>query len=574
MARHFVARVDRFTGLDCLSPREADRLPGASPDMLNFSVTADGKLEKRRGYEYMFASTAALRGIWCGRLGDRDLYVAVFGGRLFVSGISFREMLPVPGAVPGADPVEIFPFWGKLYLLTGSGIFCTEGDSLAPIEPYEPLLTTATAPSGEGVVVDEINALTPKVYQKYVPDGTSTHYHLAVRNVASIDRICRGGADVSDDAWYWDTASRTVTFLNAPLAGGDDLEIHYSVTQDDPDLAGRVLRCRHAVTFGGANDTRVFLYGCDDAPAMRYHSGMAAGVPCMGYFPALGYTQVGDGSPITGMLRHYDRQLIFTEKAAYYSTLEYVTEPDGRRRAIFPVLPLADGRGNEAVAQPLLMENEPVTWDRNGLFRWVSTNVRDERNAQCFSFAVNAHLAGWDLSRAVLFNRRSTGELFAVCGTDVLVYRYGTGSFYPYKISGSPIRFMREWEGETYFGTGDAVCRVTGWRDGSSEVEACWHSSFTAVDAPDLEKNLYSGEICVDTGEGGAECRVSVKGIDGALAAEGRWIIPATGGVKRRRMPLRYDHFERMQVKLTSSGNVPVRVSFLTLRGKVTDKIV
>lgn len=573
MAREFEFRAALFSGLDGDLSEHADSHPGASPDMLNFTVTPDGELIRRAGCELLCEKEEPLRGIWCGALSDGTLYAAVFGDTLYASGAGFDALTPVAGAVPGTGEVRFFPFLGALYLLTGAGIFRFDGTAMAPVEPYEPTLTTDTAPGGDGTELEAVNALTPKVMQRFVPDGTSTRYRLATLDIYSVDRIERDGAEIPLTQWYWDDLACAVIFLSPPLRGGSDLIIHYRVSSHDPALARRILNCRYASAFGGAGDTRVFLYGSEEAPATRYHSGMADGLPDMGYFPVLNYTLIGDGAPVTGILRHYDRQLIFTERAAYYSYLAYQTEADGRNRAIFPVLPLSDDRGNLPAGQPLLMENEPVTVTEAGLFRWVSTNVRDERNARLFSRPVREYLSAMDPRAVRLFNRKSEGELYIACGQEILVYRYGVGAFYRYRLTDLSVCYLAARDGEFYFGTAHRICRAGGETDLGQPIPAWWTSPFLTLSAKGREKNLYSAVLCADTARGGASCEFQLITPEGTVPVRETAAFPAGSRAARRRVPARHGHFERVQTRIIA-GDGRLRLRYLVLKGKVCDKSI
>ena len=572
MARAFEFRAALFSGLDGDLSEHADSHPGASPDMLNFTVTPDGELIRRAGCELLYQGSGVLRGMWCGALGTRTVYAAVFGNALLRAETGFDALTPVSGTVPGTEEVRFFPFMGALYLLTGAGILRFDGETLAPIEPYEPTLTVATAPNGDGTPLEDINALTPRVAQRFIPDGTSTHYRLAAPEIGSVDRIERGGEEIPHTQWYWDDLSRAVVFLSAPARGGQDLVIHYRVMDHDPDLARRILNCRYASAFGGAGDTRVFFYGCDEAPAVRYHSGMAGGLPDPAYVPVMNYTLIGDGSPVTGILRHYDRQLIFTEKAAYYSTLSYQTEADGRNRAIFPVLPLSDDRGNLPPGQPLLMENEPVTVTEAGLFRWVSTNVRDERNARLFSRPVREKLAAMDPRSLRLFNRKGEGELYIAEGSEILVYRYGTGAFYRYRLTGMTVLFLAERGNELFLGTDRGICRAGGETDLDEPVPAYWTSPFLTLSHTGREKNLYAAVLCADTSAGAASCEFSLLTPEGTTPVRQTAQFPAGSRARRCGFPARHGHFERVGTRITAAGPGRLHLRFLVLRGKVCDK--
>lgn len=293
----------------------------------------------------------------------------------------------------------------------------------------------------------------------------------------------------------------------------------------------------------------------------------------MDYFPALGYTLVGDGSPITGILRHYNRQLIFTEKAAYYSYLEYATTEDGRQRALFPVLPLSDDRGSVPRGQLVLMENEPCTLNASGLFRWVSTNVRDERNAQCFSLPVQSYLEGKDLAGALLFNRKSEGELWVVLGEEILVYQYTLGCFYRYEISPA-ICHLAEFGGETYFGTEEGICQMGGTTDDGSVIRAYWYSHFLDLGSPEQEKNLFSVSLCADTSEYRSACYFRlIYPQDGGTALQ-QLVFANQDRANFRRVYAVPRHFERIQLYLGENGYGPLHLVSVTMRGRVCDNSI
>ncbi|MBQ3076172.1 MAG: hypothetical protein IJC26_08895, partial [Clostridia bacterium] len=500
MAENFIVRLEDFGGLE-ISESAGSAIPyGKSPRMLNFKINGFGALEKRKGYRKCFAAPEKLRGFWVGRFEGEEYYLAVVGEALYASKSGFDTLAPVLGTVPGGEgKVNFFPFYDGIYLLTGAGIRRFDGEALSEIQPYVPTVMIATAPNGAGTVFEEPNLLTPYCKQFFSSTGDAIHFYPCTQEIDSVISVKVGGFDVPDDQYYWDDAYMRLVFLKAPPAGTDNVEVLYRLIRED--ASHRIHNCRFAVGFGGANDTRVFLYGNRESPGMRYHSGVVDGKPSFDYFPELGYTLVGTGAPITSILRHYDRQLIFTEGAAYYSYLEYMTGESGRLIAAFPVLPLSDDRGCAPEGQALLMENFPCTLTETGLFQWISTNIRDERNAQCFSSSIAHALQKEKAQNALLFFRKATSELYVCFSGRVYVYHSGMKLFYYYEIP-AVLGFAQQ-DTAFYFATGEGIFLVEGELDDGEKIPVRWESGAIPFGDAAREKNVYGVTLLCETEEGG-----------------------------------------------------------------------
>jgi len=569
MEKSFTWKLDRFTGLNIPEGSDMQLSSSDSPSMINFKVTESGSLKKRRGYrtvqEAADFDVGGFRGLWGGRLSGRTVRLAVVGETLLSFENGFAEPPEsVALGVPGTGEVSFFPFFGRLYLLTGMDILVYDGDSLSSVEPYIPLVMVATPPDGGGVLYEEKNLLTNTVRQSFSPDGKSLHFNPVIRDVERIHWVKRGGELVDPNTYYWDLGHSTIRFTEAPVAGVDDLEVQYEIRAED--ASDRILHCRYAAGFGGS-DTRAFLYGNEDDPAMRYHSGLVEGKPSFAYFPETAYTRIGSGEPITAILRHYDRQLIFTPRAAYYSFLEYRTGADGQLLSSFPVLPLSESYGNVAPGQALLMENTPVTLDETGLCRWVSTNIRDERNAQKFSGSIARVLQGEPLSEAKLFYRRATSELMLCVGEHLFVYHEKAKLFYAYGIP-HVMGFLEEGE-SLWFYTKERLCLVGGTDDDGREIRAEWQSKLLDLAMPDREKQIHHMGVLL-TGKFGESLSVSFEKDSGGALTVAHRLEKETPELFLRRVDLR--RVDRMRVTLCCGGTGEATVSRLELSGTAMNK--
>ncbi len=565
MAKDFHFSLDRFLGLsDSLDDSSALPL-GASRDMLNLKVTQGGQLQKREGYAAVYAAGAVLRGVWTGEVAGEERFAVVIGNQLFASKNGFEHLFMVPGEVPGEERIHFVSFYDGLYLLTGNGIRRYDGQKVSEITPHIPLVMISTSPDGAGTMFEEPNLLTQKIRQRFSPDGVSTDFTPVITSLAGVQQVTLNETVISPDQYSWDGEKGKLVMKTAPEKGIDTMEVVMEMQGES--ASDRIFNCRFAVSFGGANDTRVFLYGNRDTPAVRYHSGVVDGKPSFSYFPELGYSLVGTGAPITSILRHYDRQLIFTENAAYYSYLEYITGEGGKLVAAFPILPLSDDRGCAPQGQALLMDNSPITLTDAGLFRWISTNIRDERNAQCFSDPIARALQKEKASDAVLFHRKATSELFVCFGDRVYVYNGKLDLFYYYELP--EVKGFYEVGTDLYFYTEKVVFRVEGTLDEGREIPAHWESGTLDFSDAAKEKNLF-GFTLLGEAEGKVETEMVFSEENGEQSARITLDLPegkelSTGFV---RLPMRRVHL--LKIRLSTVGDTPFRLRGIRLSGRIT----
>jgi hypothetical protein len=203
---------------------------------------------------------------------------------------------------------------------------------------------------------------------------------------------------------------------------------------------------KYANLFGGQNDSRVFLYG--DGTNEIIYSGLADGLPSAEYFPVLNSSVIGaSDSPVTYMETQYDRQIIYSKNASFYSTIEQ----DDTLGTIFPIYPLNDKVGNKPYGQGQLIQNNPITFD-SGVYEWIATSVRDERNANYISERVQTELEALDLSSIITKDYEDRGELWIVSGTTAYIYNYRLNVWYKFTLAHTPKCFW-EVDGDLYFGT-------------------------------------------------------------------------------------------------------------------------
>lgn len=493
MAKHFNLTLSEFGGLNLPRTGEEPVSENESPDMKNFRITGNGQLKLREGFRTLQKKEGPVRCLWHGTLEAKTLWLALIRDVLYQSTDGFTTLSEV-GRIEGEENVSCLEFREKLYFLTGEDILVFDGKTLGNLNPYRPLIRIASPPSGGGVPFEDVNALSPKVRQTFSPDGVAPEFKLAEKRVLSVDYVLRDGRTLKEGEDYETYPQSGLVRIwgengeDATASGTENIEIGYTLW--DYPISG-VLSCRHGVTYGGDNDTRAFLYGNPNKPAVRYYSGIVDGFPSMEYFPVSNLSMVGDGEEITSIVRHYDRQIIFTPHATYYSYPVTHTDETGKDYTSFPVYTLSAMRGNCVRGLALLIDNKPLSVMDSGLFYWSSTSVRDERNAVCFSEKISPALTAADCKNARLFLRSGTGELYIVLNRGIYVYNLRKKLFYYYE--GYLPRVMTEDAScRCYFGTDDGrICVLEGFTDDGRGIEAHWKSSKLSFSDKAHTKNLF-----------------------------------------------------------------------------------
>lgn len=565
MAKDFTLGLESFGGLKLSADNTDELAAGEGAEMINFRITDARKLKRREGYFRVFDAPSALRGIFCTSVNGTPWYLALCGKHLYASQEGFDRLEMLETEVAGEGKAFFFPYHSELYLLTGERIYRYDGKSLGEIEPYVPVIMICTPPGKPGTVYEEVNLLTRKVRQRLSPDGIGTSFPLPVENIKRIDWVKLYGTDMQEDSYWFDIDNHSFEFVGAPRAGVDSIEIQYELATED--VSDRIKKCRFATAFGDASDTRVFLYGNPDSPAVRYHSGIVEGKPSFTYFPETAFSLVGTGEPITAICRHYDRQLIFTPGNAYYSYLEYMTGSEGRLIAGFPVLPMNEERGCVAFGQAILVKNTPVTIAEGGLFQWISTNIRDERNAENLSEPIDQALQREALEQAILFNRKEKSELYLCVGENLYVYNYRLKLFYRYKVP--PILGFCQGD-QLYFYNEEGIFAVGGNTDDGQRIHAVWKSKRLDLSHKTRAKKLFGTTVIAKGGEGSKlqisfrnenDTEMLTKRVHFSGKKEGECIELHTP--KRR--------FRAIEIILETDSEESVHVLSLHFRGRITD---
>ena len=404
------------------------------------------------------------------------------------------------GSIGTSSSVSFFTFDKKVYILSGK-YHSWNGTTLQEVEGYTPLVFINTPPAGGGLIYDEINMLSSKKHQQFNGDGTSTVYQLAQKGITSVDKVLVGGEEKTVTTDYTvNLANGTVTFVGtAPPQGMDNVDIYWTLDDGDRDI---IEGMKFGTIFGGDLDTRVFLYGNSTYPNRTYFSGLCEGVPSVEYFPATAQVDIGPSNfALTDLTRQYDRLLATTNKPeAYYltigtETLDVVLADNSTTQRYVPAVstfPLNETHGNVAMGQGQLIDNYPVTIDRNALTLWKATNVRDEKNMEDISQKIKLNLIDADLEFYKTLDHQSANQLWFGINRRFFIYNYFNKT-YSRLFLNDDMTHLVDLGNEIYSGSLDG--KVFKWGEQFDDfdgtiINAHWEMNFSDFGVAHLRKTM------------------------------------------------------------------------------------
>lgn len=421
--------IDKFLGLNISKTGDTQIKDGESGNMDNFYITDDFKLKKMYGFKTVYQFDDRVRGIFKCNINDENLVLIASDGKLFKitemqlnDTDNWNSLEPTLIGTLTDDSTNFFVFDKKVYILNGHEYKVWDGITFKDVEGYVPKVYISTKPNGSGTPFDQINLLTGKKHQTFNGDGETKLYQLAEKNLLSIDKVIINAEEVNSTDYSVNLSEGTVTFNTAPSEAMDNVDIYWNKDNNDRHF---IENMRAGIIFGGDVDTKVFLYGNENEQNRIRYSATADNVPSVEYFPAVNQIDVGPSNfAITDLTRHYDRLLVTTNKPeAYYMAIDTI-DVDGVATTSLQTLPLNEVHGNVAFAQGQVLNNDPVTIDKNAIIKWHSTNVRDERNMEVISDKIQLDLIDLTLSAVKTLDYQAVNQYWMAIGNKIYIYNY------------------------------------------------------------------------------------------------------------------------------------------------------
>ena len=485
-------RISKWRGINENADGDTKLKYGEAAEMRNFRITRDGNLQIRPGTRTILSFDGRVQGMFSGLVGDREICVCAAGGFLWETDYAARTAVCL-GALNDAH-TEFFGFSRKLYILNGSQYLVWDGTGqVQPVSGYRPLVSVTNAPSGGGVLLEQVNRLTGARRARFSPDGSSYIYMLPEQNLASIDYVLSLATGEAITGWQGDTEAGIITFALPPETGVNSLEIGWTAAASD---RASVEAMRFSEYYSGTTDNRVFLYG--DGSNRSFYSGLNyEGQPTAEYFPELNVLDAGSAnSPITAMIRHHSRLLVFKTEGSYSTQFSNITLEDGSVTPAFYTYPVNREIGNRAPGQVRLVENNPRSLHGAAVYEWKTSSgniAYDERSAGLISSRVGNTLGSFDFERCFCFDDETRQTYYIVCDGKAVCHNYDEDAWFIYTDFSAVC--MNEFRGQLYLGTADGrIVHLSRehysddgraidayWRSGSMTFEKQWQRKYSAV---------------------------------------------------------------------------------------------
>ena len=536
-----VSRIEKFLGINEADDSGTELKLGEASKMINWRITDGANIATRPGFERASIrdipvdgmQNAVITGMWTGYLMDNQYLVILFGGLalnydsvLAVYRIEDTQFHCIAHTTIAANtvnyPNKIFYFSRRLYAFIGSdSILCiqleeTSGDVSITTQQhlYAPVVITGAAPSGAGTILEPMNLLTPAFRVKFSSDGKATAYVLP-ENTASISKIVINNTEYTtiSSVGSFNSSNHTFTFSSDKLPSEGINNVVFQCGSNPKEFEKQIekfYKMPFYEAYNGSTDSRLFFYG--DGTNIAYYTG----VPSDGndlYIPAMNEVAIDfSDSPITGMVRHYSKLMVFKPDGAATITYEPVTLPGGDVIAGFYVRNASREIGNEAPGQVQTVNNYPRTLFKDDLYEWrvTSSYHQDERYAKRISERISKTLASVDASKIVTCddNLTNTYYIFLNDGSGrILVNNYQLDVWTVYKSTlAAHVKYAKMCQGKLLFATYSELFYLTDNNsydaplvDGGEQtpIEAVWESGFMYFGADYLRK--YSSDIWVST---------------------------------------------------------------------------
>lgn len=498
--------ADKFLGINtaCAAELSAEE----SPDVLNFRITEDYKLQKREGFRYLdglIPNGCPVKRIWYAQL-YKDTKPYIYFARhesgyatslqLLKYDTETGEMLTV-FSILGAEDMLVFFKNAYLYTLGNVQFFKYDGESLFNVEGTLPTIYLNAKPDlsdRESSAYQPVNMLSGKRRVVYKADGSAI-YTLAQRDITQVISVICNGVLLTETDYSADLSDGKISFKEAAVPqAGAAVEIIYSVYNTATRIA--VTNCKYSMFYGGVSDMDLFVWGNTAHKNTIYHT-------YMGDVEYFAYSRnIGNGSfAVTDVAAQGARQIIFTENEIYGSETQTQRGSAGVISASYPVRLIKSERGNILPGGVRIINNCPFFVSNNkSLYRLAASSYGDDRAAVYISLRIQKELSKCDLYSAATIDFESQGEYIIACDDRLFIYNYRNDTFYIY--DNIPAKSLAVINDELYFGTDDgAIARfdeeqrydILTRADGEREkryINAYWISSPISCGSEFLEKSI------------------------------------------------------------------------------------
>jgi hypothetical protein len=243
------------------------------------------------------------------------------------------------------------------------------------------------------------------------------------------------------------------------------------------------------------------------------------GQPRADYFPDQYEVRVGDSNtPITSMIRHFGNLMCYKPGECWsiqYGIVELATSE------LTPAMyctPVNRDKGNVAMGQVRLVENNPVTCSGTELYQWINNSyytsalTRDERQTRRVSDRVQRSIKEFDFKRSFMWDDDDHQEFYITQDGKALVWNYAADAWYRYEDFDATA--MCNFHGDLFIGSSQGkiwLVSEDAIGDEGAVIHAVWESGAMDFGADYIRKYaamLWVGlkptegssvDVCVET---------------------------------------------------------------------------
>jgi hypothetical protein len=376
-------RLEPFRGID-VSGTSTQIDDHQSPDMLNMNIDERGSLNKRTGYERVYPTSLGvgkINGIYEYKKSDgTSEFLIAHTTKLYKQSGNSQPVQIYSGLANTA--VQFFTMNYKCYILDGVNFLEYNGTTVAAPTAYIPTIQISKSPAGGGTTNEDFNLIGNKFKDSFSADGAATTFQLSLIGLDStpVTAVINNVAYTEGSGLTVDRGNGRVIFSSAPSTGTNNVIITAGKTVSG--LADKIKNCTFSIAFGGSNDTRMFLSGNPNMPEYAWRSGLYDPT----YWPENGFYKYPE--KVRGFSKQYDYLVVHREGGIHQIT--YQTSDSGA--VSFPSKPINDEVGTIATQSIQIIENNPVSLSKDGVYMLTASNVRDERNVTHISLTVDRKL--------------------------------------------------------------------------------------------------------------------------------------------------------------------------------------
>lgn len=522
-----VSLLDEFRGF---SARK--RGGGATADMGNFKVTANGTLKKRCGFEKLHEWTENIRGIWHGKLRGRFRLILCAGREVCEYNIvtNTAQSIGFLGGAPNENEnerVNFFAMYGVLYVMDGTDAYAyaADGVPLAPAAAYSPLLFREINYTGAGLRHELPNILTDKFRAAYNVNALSATLRLDYP-VGGVEKILIDGIDrINDFTVTIDPATHYARLAynsppNFPFPVSA-FEVHARFYGGAVNMRSEIFRNKYAADFGEDGRIRIFFYGKENSGAVYFTEsiGEYAGL----YIPERNKIEVGSaGYTVTSVVRQYEELVIFTERDAWAAGKPVKEQAPGHSNVLYsyPLSVISPNLGHAGRGSVSTANRRLCAAFGSGIYSLPVSRVFDERSVTDISERIKEFLGGGFINEnlAALDNPAENELWFANNGI-VWIYNYALEAWYRY--TGIDTGGLVETGGRVIFYGGNALYAFneTLTTDCGRPVTAWWETDFLDFGLPGANKRFR--RLAVSAANGSYSRAVLTADQGGTAVVEG-----------------------------------------------------